>query len=75
MYWLDERRSTASKMSKRTARVLQVIDKASGGSASFTAHPDDQYVRVDITDSDGRRAWTQPVFLDGRCKLSPYRKD
>jgi hypothetical protein len=56
-------------------RVLQVIAKASGGSASFTAGPDEPYVRAVITDSDGRRAWTQPVFLDDRRKLSPYRED
>lgn len=26
----------------------------------------EQYVRASIVDSDGRRAWTQPVFRDGR---------
>lgn len=32
----------------------------------FTGH--ETYVRASIIDSNGKRAWTQPVFLDGRKK-------
>jgi hypothetical protein len=46
----------------------RVLKEAYGTSASYTFGSSDQYVRVSITDSDGRRAWTQPVFLDGRDK-------
>jgi hypothetical protein len=46
----------------------RVLKEAYGTSASYSFGPHDQYVRVSIVDSDGRRAWTQPVFLDGRDK-------
>jgi hypothetical protein len=46
----------------------RVLKEAYGTSASYNFDAHDQYVRVSIVDSDGRRAWTQPVFLDGRDK-------
>jgi hypothetical protein len=47
----------------------RVLKEGYGLSAAYSFRPDDQYVRVSIIDSDGRRAWTQPVFLDGRDKV------
>jgi hypothetical protein len=46
-------------------RVLKV---SHGLQAAYKFHSGDGYVRASIIDSDGRRAWTQPVFLDGRDK-------
>jgi hypothetical protein len=46
----------------------RLLKEAYGTSASYNFAPQDQYVRVSVVDSDGRRAWTQPVFLDGRDK-------
>jgi hypothetical protein len=58
----------------RGGRRLGGVTRPTGGSASYTARQEDQYVRAVITDSDGRRAWTQPIFLDNRAKLSPYHE-
>jgi hypothetical protein len=44
----------------RGGRVLQ---SANGLRASYAPKPDDGYVRVRISDSNGRRAWTQPVIM------------
>jgi hypothetical protein len=43
-----------------------VLKETHGLSAAYSFGPGDEYVRASIIDSDGRRAWTQPVFLDGR---------
>lgn len=37
-----------------------------GTRPSYTFKGGEAYVRAVITDSDGRKAWTQPVFRDGR---------
>jgi hypothetical protein len=58
-------------------RVLASIE---GESASWRFRGDEGYVRARVTDSMGRRAWTQPVFVpDGglgaeelRSRLSPH---
>jgi hypothetical protein len=44
-------------------RVLAVV---AGRSPRYRIRGDEKYVRASITDSNGRRAWTQPIFLDGR---------
>jgi hypothetical protein len=41
-----------------------VLDKVSGKSATYKMKGDELYVRVKITNSDGRAAWTQPVFVN-----------
>lgn len=43
-----------------------VVEVADGPEARFTLSGRRGYARVVITDSNGGRAWTQPVFLDGR---------
>jgi hypothetical protein len=50
----------------RNGRVLQ---ESHGDAVSYTFRGDDQYVRAVIMDSDGRKAWVQPVFTDGRSRL------
>jgi hypothetical protein len=44
----------------------KLLSEVHGRSAHFRFRGDETYVRAAIIDSDGRRAWTQPVFLDGR---------
>jgi len=43
-----------------------------GTRAVYKFKGSEAYVRAVITDSNGRKAWTQPVFLDGRKNRSPY---
>ena len=44
----------------------RILAEVTGLSPHYQYKGDEGYVRASITDSDGRRAWTQPVFLDGR---------
>lgn len=49
----------------------RVLAEMTGLSPRYQFAGDETYVRVSIIDSDGRRAWTQPVFLDGRAPREP----
>jgi hypothetical protein len=44
----------------------RVLTEVTGTSPEYHMKGDESYVRASIIDSDGRRAWTEPVFLDGR---------
>jgi len=44
----------------------RVLSEVTGTKAVYRLKGDEGYVRASIVDSDGRRAWTQPVFTDGR---------
>jgi hypothetical protein len=44
----------------KNGRVLQ---ESTGSSARYTVRGDELYIRTRITDSNGRKAWSQPVFL------------
>ena len=44
----------------------RVLKEAHGLTVDYTIKGDEGYVRAVVTDSDGRKAWTQPVFVDGR---------
>jgi len=48
----------------------RVLLETTGHSAQYRFNGTEQYVRAAIIDSDGRRAWTQPIFLDGRRDMS-----
>jgi hypothetical protein len=41
----------------------RVLEETTGNSVMYTIKGDEGYVRAKITDSDGKIAWTQPVFL------------
>jgi hypothetical protein len=43
-----------------------VLAEVHGREPTYRFRGDEQYVRASIIDSDGRRAWMQPVFRDGR---------
>jgi hypothetical protein len=47
-------------------REGKVLAELTGLSAHYTFKRNESYVRASIIDSDGRRAWTQPVFRDNR---------
>ena len=42
-----------------------VLNKVSGKSATYNIKGDELYVRAKISNSDGKAAWTQPVFVNG----------
>ena len=44
----------------------RVLAEVGGLKPSYKIRGDEGYVRASIVDSSGLRAWTQPVFLDGR---------
>lgn len=44
----------------------QVLATVVGNRPEYTFKGNETYVRASITDSNGRRGWTQPVFLDAR---------
>jgi hypothetical protein len=47
-------------------REGRILAEVAGLSPHYQCKGDEGYVRASIVDSDGRRAWTQPMFLDGR---------
>jgi hypothetical protein len=49
----------------------RALAQATGTAVEYKIRGDEGYVRAVITDSDGRKAWTQPVFLDGRPPVRP----
>lgn len=49
----------------------RVLLKATGSAADYRLRGDEGYVRAVITDSDGHKAWTQPLFVDGRVVTTP----
>lgn len=44
----------------------RLLAEVTGRSPQYRFQGDEKYVRASIIDSDGRRAWTQPVFLTDR---------
>lgn len=49
----------------------RVLAQMPGASPRYQFEGDETYIRASIVDSDGRRAWTQPIFLDGRAPREP----
>lgn len=48
----------------------KVLAEVGGTKPSYRFTGSETYVRASIIDSNGKRAWTQPVFRDGRTKAS-----
>ena len=44
----------------------KILASIPGMTADYRIRGDEHYVRVVVTDSNGKKAWTQPVFLDNR---------
>ncbi|WP_129790759.1 CehA/McbA family metallohydrolase [Sphingosinicella sp. CPCC 101087] len=45
----------------------EILAEVAGLNPSYRFRGNETYVRASIIDSNGRRAWTQPVFRDGRA--------
>lgn len=55
-------------------RNNQLLATVAGLRAVYRFKGSESYVRAVISDSNGKKAWTQPVFLDERRTKSPYAK-
>jgi hypothetical protein len=49
----------------------QVLAEVAGISPRYRFTGNETYVRAAIIDSNGNRAWTQPVFRDARARARP----
>jgi hypothetical protein len=66
--WSPALAMTTRYLTRFIGKNGRLLQETHGLSARYVFRPGDEYVRASIIDSDGRRAWTQPVFLDGRNK-------
>jgi hypothetical protein len=55
--------SNARYTTRFIGRGGKLLAEVHGTEPRYTVRGDEGYVRAAITDSNGRRAWTQPVFL------------
>lgn len=63
---LSEGRTPARYLTRFIGTGGKVLAESAGTHPAFDLRGDEGCVRAAITDSNGRRAWTQPVFTDGR---------
>jgi hypothetical protein len=64
--WSPNLESVTRYTTRFIGRDGRLLSEVSGLAPHFTFGGDETYVRASIMDSDGRRAWTQPVFRDVR---------
>lgn len=50
----------------------ETLATVAGRKPAYRFKGSEVYVRAVVTDSNGKIAWTQPLFLDGRRGRSPY---
>ncbi len=55
-------RTNARFMTRFIGRDGKVLAEAPGTEPKYVIRGDEGYIRAAITDSNGRKAWTQPVF-------------
>jgi hypothetical protein len=60
--WSPKSRSTGRFTTRFVGAEGEVLAEAVGESPGYRFRGSERYVRASIIDSDGRRAWTQPVF-------------
>jgi hypothetical protein len=48
----------------------KILAETVGTHPSYRINGTEHYVRASVVDSNGNRAWTQPVFLDGRAAVA-----
>jgi hypothetical protein len=66
-HWAPPRYTT-----RFVGRNGETLATAAGLNPAYRFKGSEVYVRAIVTDSNGNRAWTQPVFLDERREKSPY---
>ncbi|MXP41452.1 hypothetical protein GRI75_07325 [Altererythrobacter soli] len=63
---IEPARSGARYTTRFIGQDGKVLAEAAGTSPRYRFTGNETYVRAAITDSNGKHAWTQPVFRDGR---------
>ena len=64
--WSPAVKPSARHVTRFVGANGRVLAEVTGAAPEYRFKGDEGYVRASIIDSDGRRAWTQPVFLDAR---------
>jgi hypothetical protein len=67
--WKSTKKTTVLFDTRFIGRDGKVLAEATGLTPHYEFKGNEGYVRASIVDSNGRRAWTQPVFLDGRSSV------
>ena len=55
-------------LTRFTGQDGKVLAEIAGLRPSYRFTGNEVYVRATVTDSNGKKAWTQPVFRDGRAR-------
>jgi hypothetical protein len=71
LFWKSANKTTVLYHTRFVGQDGKTLKEGDGPSASYKFTGKERYVRASIVDSDGRRAWTQPVFRDGRVASQP----
>jgi hypothetical protein len=61
--WSPAMKPTARYLTRFIGPSGRVLAEVAGAAPTYRFKGDESYVRASLIDSDGRRAWTQPVFL------------
>ena len=64
--WVKTSKGNARFTTRFIGAGGKILAQVTGPTAEYKVRGNEGYIRASIHDSDGRRAWTQPVFLDGR---------
>jgi hypothetical protein len=65
--WRSRDKETVLYRTRFVGRDGRTLAEMPGLATHYEFSGSETYVRATIVDSDGRRAWTQPVFRDGRA--------
>ena len=60
---INQQRVTVRYRTQFVGKGGRILQDSAGNPATYSIHGDEGYVRVRITDSNGKMAWTQPVFV------------
>lgn len=64
--WSPKTKATDRFVTRFIGANGRLLAEVLGSEPRYRFKGDERYVRASISDPDGRRAWTQPVFRDGR---------
>ena len=68
--WSPSLQSSTRYLTRFIGENGKVLGEVLGTMPRYRFKGSEQYIRASIIDSDGRRAWTQPVFRDARKSAS-----
>ncbi len=65
---IDDKETGFQYLTRFIGQGGKILAEVAGLNPSYRFKGDETYVRATIVDSDGRKAWIQPVFHDGRAR-------